>query len=117
MTQIEKMKELLSLPVEELAEKIVTRTYTYKIDGQEDLCGLDEIFTNEYVDPRPKYCLAHYEDICPYLDSSYDPECTWAYGTCNREYDKVCSYSVNRRRILKDYIIQELTKEYGSDKK
>ena len=113
MTNLEKMKELLNLPVEEFAEKITQAAFCCPT---ENVCGLEDMFCNERDDAGAECCLDHYstdsETLCPYLDDYYDPECSFLYGSCRLHKDKSCPFGVDRRQILKDSIIQRLTAEY-----
>lgn len=104
MTRLEKMKELLSLPVEELAEKICNW------DGKV-ACELRMLWDNETVDPCA-YCRDNHKE-CPYLntDYDYDDDCSGLYGNCTLLADEECPYGVDRKEVLKNAIIESLNEE------
>lgn len=104
MTRLEKMKELLSLPVEELAEKIVTEY------GVADELGM--MWRHDDCDPGADYCLQNHK-TCRYLDTYYDPECPGYYGCCSADEGE-CPYGVDRKEVFKNKIIEDLNEEVRS---
>ena len=112
MTRLEKMKELLNLPVEELAEKIATAesgTATILSKLWENIYDYDE--GESYPTPGARYCLQNHEE-CQWLDTFYDPECRYLYGSCNAGYHNCeCPYGVDRKEVLKNTIIENLNEE------
>ena len=109
MTKIERMRDLLNLPAEEFAERIVT-----SLTSDDDNLRLYRELSAIWVDPNDpgfggSYCLEHHNN-CEHLDNYFDIECPGFYGCCDLE-DEDCPYGVDRRLIIKQAVIDDLLTE------
>ena len=119
MKVLDKLREYLQKPIEEIAEEQAAWRYDYT--GREEERPSHQIDAMYYIskmledfDPGAEYCLEHYRD-CPNLDSFYDVECPEYYGGCNLKHwygpEATCPYKISRRAIYKKGVVELLSQE------
>lgn len=109
MNRLEKLRNFMNLPVEDIAERLAGVNYGHSRETDSDIIELSMMYGRYDVDPAAIYCIDNHKD-CEYLDSYYDCECPEYYGSCSKK-DRECPYKVNRFQILRDSIIEDLSKE------
>lgn len=108
MTRIEQLRQLINLPVEDLATYIVEQGSNPEEWG--DTYGLYDLWYDRCCmqDPLTSYCCDHHHD-CDYLEDPYYEGEGYYQETCTCK--GVCPYGVDRHEVAKQMVIQDLTEE------